>query len=124
MFVDTNRTQHFRVDVTDPSQDLVITVSPLYGDPDVYLSSESNKPGCYLVPSTGGALVASCFNYTWSSTASSVDVLRIDHTAPCTVRSSDAAQATVLCLIQGCGMGNCPSLPVGIVYLLRVTPAF
>ena len=90
LFVDTNKTQHFRIDVTDITQDLIITVNPLYGDPDVYVSSTSTNPGCVLGVPILNIPMATCFNYTWSSTLSQMDVVQIDHNAPC---SSNAVPA-------------------------------
>ena len=79
--VGTNVTQHFRVDVTDITKDLIISVSPLSGDPDLYVSHTSSTPGCYFLP---GSLSQVCSNYTWVSAWDSREVVQIRAVAPCT----------------------------------------
>lgn len=88
-------TQHFRVDVSDITRNLVISVSPLSGDPDVYVSRRSQNPGCYFpgdVTPNRWSANDFCFNYTWSSSSASIDVLVIQWNNPC---ASPPANASV-----------------------------
>ncbi len=86
MFVATNVTQHFRIDVTDVSQDLVIALSPIYGDPDLLLSSNPSPPypGCVFTESPNSRVPNSkCSNFIWSQMADRQDVLRIQAANAC-----------------------------------------
>ena len=84
LFVDTNQTQLFKVDITDLTQDLIVTVNPLYGDPDIYMSRRSSMPGCvFYEPPSNVFPNDVCTNYTWSSTLSNLDVIQINHKNPC-----------------------------------------
>jgi len=86
--VSQNVTQHFVVDVSDISQDLIVSVSPLTGDPDVYIARRYNNPGCEfpagVVPSPYYQNDY-CFNYTWASSADTgnLEVLQIRAADPC-----------------------------------------
>lgn len=84
--VAVNQTQRFRIDVTDTSRDLTISVSPLSGDPDVYVSRTNSLPGCYfpagVTPSQWYPNDV-CVNYTWSSSSASQDVILIRAGNPC-----------------------------------------
>jgi hypothetical protein len=84
MFVDTNATQYFRVDVADITQDLVISLTPLTGDPDLLVSRRSQTPHCFFNEAPNPVVPnAICVDYTWKVNTPYRDVLTISHTNPC-----------------------------------------
>ncbi len=84
LFVDTNATQYFEVDVTDITHDLIISLTPLSGDPDLLVSTRSPFPHCVFHEAPSPVFPnADCVNFTWSAKRDRQDVLQIIATEPC-----------------------------------------
>lgn len=80
-----NVTQHFRVDITDVTKDLVIAVSSLSGDADVVVA-RSSIPYCEF---PGGVTPSpyfdnsKCYNFTWKASTPNIDLVHIAAADPC-----------------------------------------
>jgi hypothetical protein len=74
----------FAFDNLDMFHDLVVTVSILYGDVDVFIATQGNIPSC-TVSGREGAATSSCTNAVWKTSSSNTGVatLRINWKYPC-----------------------------------------
>lgn len=95
--VDAGQTVQYYMQLTQPTQDIQITVSPSFGDPDLYVTLDGTKPG----PN----------NYQFLSRAAGGDVLTLDHSsfwfqAFCGIMALNVSNFNCMIRIAVYGYGN------------------